>query len=106
MDENISNGTLARIFSIDFVLASIAAVFVGGFIWANLNFSISQAQDVAERNRDHIKEVAATVNAIERDVAVIKANQGNTEEKLDAHTKEMEEQRKYIKLILRMLGNK
>jgi len=105
MDDDITNGHLARVFSIDFLLATIAAIFIGGVIWANLNVGISQAQEVAHANRTQLQSVTSTVTAIERDVAVIKANQKNATDKLDDQSKELDELRKDIKQILRNTSN-
>jgi hypothetical protein len=101
--------TVAELFnlvSMEFVLSAAVATFVLGGVWVSITGGIAVAQAAADKSVAKVERVEDAVAEIQTDVAVIKADQGSLTKTADALTGELGEQRKDIKTILRILGDK
>ena len=105
-DQTFTNRMLAKLGTIETVVAVIVAIFFAGGVWVSLNSSIASAQDVAAQNSKKLEKVQAAVTSIKTDVAVIKSQQTEAAKLAEKQTFEQVEQRKDIKQILLLLGGR
>jgi hypothetical protein len=99
-------GGLADLFTLEFTLSAIVAIFILGGVWVSITAGITVAQATANESAARVEKVEDTVNKIEMDLAIVKVNQSTFGMKADELTDEVKEQRKDIKKILSILGGR
>lgn len=104
--ERVSNRWLAKLFTSEFLLSALIATFTAGVIWRNVEGSIAQAQTTADASAEKVERVETAVNSIKTDVEVIKANQANAASVDLEQTRQLAEQRRDIKTILRLVASR
>ena len=94
---------LAKVFTSEFIISAVIVIFTAGVLWNNIESSIAMAHDSAKDSAEKVERVEIAINKIRTDIEVIKATQLNESQKDMEQTRELAEQRKDIKQILRLL---
>lgn len=104
--EEMSTDTslLMKMFSLEFLVSAVVAIFALGAVYTSLNSDLAIAQDTSVKNKEKLVVVSEDLSKIKTNIAVIQANQDNMTRELQAAASNAQETQRDVKEILRILG--
>lgn len=88
--KEVSNNFLSRLFTVEFLIASLGVVFAVGFAWSNVQSQVQAVQVEVLATNEKVDELRkrqnrldSSVGKIQTDIEVIKSNQAHTKESVD-----------------------
>ena len=104
--EEVSKDTslLMKMFSLEFLVSAVVAIFALGAVYTSLNSDLATAQDTSVKNKEKLVVVSEDLSKIKTNIAVIQANQDSMARELQAASSNAKETQRDVKEILRILG--
>ena len=99
-----SASLLMKMFSLEFLVSAIMAIFALGAVYTSLNSNIADAQETSEKNKEKLVLVSDDLAKIKTNIAVIQANQNAMSHELQEAADNSKETQRDVKEILRILG--
>ena len=99
-----SASLLMKMFSLEFFVSSVVAIFALGAVYTSLNSNIADAQETSEKNKEKLVIVSEDLSKIKTNIAVIQANQDSMSHELQEAADNAKETQRDVKEILRILG--
>ena len=93
-----------KMFSLEFLVSAIVAIFALGAVYTSLNSNIADAQETSEKNKEKLVVVSDDLAKIKTNIAVIQANQAGMAHELQEAADNSKETQRDVKEILRILG--
>ena len=95
---------IMKMFSLEFLVSAIVAIFALGAVYTSLNSNIADAQETSEKNKEKLIVVTEDLSKIKTNIAVIQANQDSMAKELQDAAGNAKETQRDVKEILRILG--
>jgi len=104
--EEMSTDTslLMKMFSLEFLVSAVVAIFALGAVYTSLNSDLAIAQDTSVKNKEKLVVVSEDLSKIKTNIAVIQANQDSMSHELQEASDNAKETQRDVKEILRILG--
>ena len=102
-EREVSNLTLAKLFSWEFILSAVLFVFALGVAWNNVNTKVMAADEKLHDQDRRLQNTEQAIQRIEIDTAVIKQNQISFKQSIELQAMELKQQGKDTAAILRIL---
>ena len=99
-----SESLIMKMFSLEFLVSAIVAIFALGAVYTSLNSNIADAQETSEKNKEKLVLVSDDLAKIKTNIAVIQANQDAMSHELQEAADNSKETQRDVKEILRILG--
>jgi len=93
-----------KMFSLEFLVSAVVAVFALGAVYTSLNSNIADAQETSEKNKEKLESVADDLAKIKTSQAIMETNQTHMAHELQEAGDNAKETQKDVKEILRILG--
>ena len=93
-----------KMFSLEFLVSAVVAVFALGAVYTSLNSNIADAQETSEKNKEKLESVADDLAKIKTSQAIMETNQTNMAHELQEAAGDAKETQRDVKEILRILG--
>ena len=108
--ETVTNKMLARVVTMDFIVAIVVSSFLVGGIWISLKSDVAQAQEISESNAIKLVEMGNNLVEVKTSVAVIQVQAEESEkrnaERAAAAEKRDDAQSQELRDIKQILLNK